>query len=815
MTQLNKPVVKASGLKYLNNKYVFYLKQYPRSSVILLLMLLAGIAFWRCLPASLFNDPYSSILLSNKNELLGARIAKDGQWRFPHSVKVASKFKQALVHYEDKRFYSHLGIDPMALGRAIYLNVNQGRIVSGASTLSMQVIRLARKNPKRTYFEKLTEMILALRLELRFSKEEVLALYASHAPFGGNVVGVETAAWRYFGRSTEQLSWAESATLAVLPNSPAMIHPGRNRNTLKNKRNALLKQLYKAQVLDAIELKLASLEPLPEKPVALPRLAPHLLDTLLVKEKKSQTERKQNFRFNSTLEKETQQAVNRIVRQQSKALGLQGIHNAAAIVIDNENFNVIAYVGNSNLKHESQRGYAIDIVRRPRSTGSILKPFLFASMIQQGEILTKTLIADLPTQYSGYMPENYDHRYRGAVPARTALARSLNVPAVRMLRQHGIERFYDYLKQAGMTTLHRNADEYGLTLILGGAEGTLLDLSMMYANLAYIAKQDHVDDRARYRNLNFLQNKKQQFGKNTEINPATAWLTLDALLEVNRPGNENYWKNFSSSQKIAWKTGTSYGLRDAWAIGNTRRYTVAVWVGNASGEGRPGLTGVSTAAPIMFEIFNQLDSTPWFEKPIHLMKAVEVCKDDGYLANEYCDSETQWIPAESNFDQVTRYHQKVHLDKTKTWRVHSRCERVNNMIHENWFVLPPGPEFYYRKHHSSYRNLPPYRKDCESLIAEQGRNSPIALLYPSFGTRIYIPVDLAEKRSRVVFEAVHRNREATLYWHLDNEYLGMTETFHQIALDISPGKHRITLVDDSGNRLVRQLEVLGEDEKDQ
>lgn len=811
MTRLNMPAVKASGLKYLNSKFVFYLKQYPRPSVIFLLTLIVGIAFWRCLPVSLFNDPYSSILLSNKNELLGARIAKDGQWRFPYSEKVTNKFKQALIHYEDKRFHSHLGVDPIALGRALYLNVNQGKVVSGASTLSMQVIRLARKNPKRTYFEKIIEMILALRLELRYSKEEIFSLYASHAPFGGNVVGVETAAWRYFGRSTEQLSWAESATLAVLPNSPSMIHPGRNRSTLKTKRDALLTQLYKEKILDAFELKLASLEPLPEKPMKLPRIAPHLLNTLLAKENKSKSNLKKDYRFNTTIVKRRQLAVNNIIRQQSKSLSLQGIYNAAAIVIDNDSFNVIAYVGNSKIKHNSQHGYAIDLIRRKRSTGSILKPFLFARMIQQGEILSKTLIADLPTQYSGYMPENYDRMYRGAVPARTALAQSLNVPAVRMLKQHGVERFYDFLKQFGMKTLHRKADEYGLTLILGGAEGTLLDISMMYANLAYIAKQNLVDEKARYRTLNFLNDKKHQFGKHTELNPATAWVTLDALLEVNRPGTENHWKNFSSSKKIAWKTGTSYGLRDAWAVGSTQRYTVAVWVGNASGEGRPGLTGVSSAAPIMFEIFNQLDSSPWFIKPVHLMKEMKVCKDDGYLANDYCDSETQWIPTESNFDQVTRYHKKVHLDKSKTWRVHSRCEPVSNMQHENWFVLPAGLEFYYRKHHSSYRSLPPYRKDCTSLTAKQGKDSPIALLYPSIGTRIYIPVDLAEAKSRTIFEAVHRNNEATLFWHIDDNYLGSTETFHQLALDISPGIHRITLVDNMGNRLVRKFEVLGKE----
>mgnify|MGYP001097732645 CR=1 FL=1 len=810
MTQPNKPEVKASGLKYLNNKYFSWVKRHPRKSSFLLLVFIAGIAFWRCLPLSLFEDNYSSILLSQNDELLGARIATDGQWRFPHSRVVADKFKQAIISFEDKRFYSHPGVDPIALLRAIYLNITQGRVVSGASTLSMQVIRLSRKNPERTYYEKLIEIILAIRLELRHSKEDILALYASHAPFGGNVVGVETAAWRYFGRSTTNLSWAESATLAVLPNNPAMIHPGRNRNVLKTKRDALLEQLHKVKIIDAIELKLAKLEPLPSKPVALPRYAPHLLDSVLLDSKKS-IGKSSEYRFKSTIDKSVQLAVNDIVQQQSHSLSLQNIHNAAAIVIDNDNFNVVAYVGNSNRYDKNKRGYAIDIIRRPRSTGSILKPFLFATMIQQGEILSKTLIADLPTQYSGYMPENFDRLYRGAVPAHTALARSLNVPAVRMLKQHGVERFYDFLKNMGMSSLHRNASDYGLTLILGGAEGTLKDLAMMYANLAHIAKQDRVDSRVRYKKLKILRQPEIKQGNYTEINPATAWMTLDALLEVNRPGNENFWKNFSSSQKIAWKTGTSYGLRDAWAIGNTRKYTVAVWIGNASGEGRPGLTGSSTAAPVMFEIFNKLEGASWFEKPLELMRPVKVCKDDGYLANDYCDAEIQWIPKESNFDQVTRYHKKIHLDMSQTWQVHSRCESVSKMIHKNWFILPPGLEFYYKKNHSSYRSLPPYRKDCKVHSLKQGQNSPIELLYPQHDTRIYIPVDLAEKKSRTVFEAVHREYETTLYWHLDDEYIGSTQTFHQQALDITPGKHRITIVDSQGNRLVRKFEVLSKE----
>jgi penicillin-binding protein 1C len=540
-----------------------WLHQHPKRAVTSVLVLLALLAFWLCLPEPLFTRPHSTILLTEQGELLGARIAEDGQWRFPATKLVADKFRQAIIHYEDKRFDTHLGVDPVALVRAIKLNFAAGHIVSGGSTLSMQVIRLAKNNPKRSYREKIIEMIQALRLELRYNKDEIIALYASHAPFGGNVVGLDTAAWRYFGRSAEQLSWAEAATLAVLPNSPSLIHPGRNRERLQQKRDQLLEKLMQQDLMSKTELKLAMLEPLPDKPVPLPRVAPHLLDTLSKKGK--------GKRLVTTLDAELQRKVTQTVQQHSRQLVLQGINNAAAIVIDHQDFSVRAYVGNSALHGPAEHGYAIDIIHRPRSTGSILKPFLFASMIQQSEILAKTLIVDLPTQYGGYIPENYDHRYRGAVPAQLALVRSLNVPAVRMLQRHGVHRFYDFLSNMGMSTLHRRAEDYGLTLILGGAEGNLWDLSNMYANLAYIARQQHNDTTARYHQARVLNGETTATKHQVELNPAAAWITLNALLEVNRPGIDSYWKNFSSSRKLAWKTGTSYGLRDGWAIGNTGR----------------------------------------------------------------------------------------------------------------------------------------------------------------------------------------------------------------------------------------------------
>jgi len=772
-----------------------------RRRITFLLLITACVLFWKSLPAPLFDEPLSRLLLDRHGNLLGARIASDHQWRFPDSTSVPEKFRKAIMIYEDRRFDYHLGVDPLALARAIRLNFSHHRVVSGASTLTMQVIRLARGNPLRTYGEKLIEMALAVRLELGYSKKEILALYASHAPFGGNVVGLEAASWRYFGREPSQLSWAETCTLAVLPNSPALIHPGRNRIALKEKRDGLLRRLHEEGVIDAMALQLALNEPLPSAPKPMPRLAPHLLETL-------NSDYPQQNRFVSTLDRAIQQRLTDIVQRHGERLNRELIGNAAAIIIDNRTFEVIGYAGNSDDTMEDDSGHAIDLIRRPRSTGSILKPLLFAAMVQEGSILPTTLIPDLPTQYGSYMPENYDHSFRGAVPAREALAHSLNIPAVRMLKRYGVERFYAYLQQMGMTTLTRVPNDYGLTLILGGAEGTLWDLSGMYANLAHVAT-DQGSSRSHYRQLQLLIDHPPTDGKETELSAAAAWLTLDAMVEVARPGEEGYWRSFNSSQKVAWKTGTSYGLRDAWAIGITPRYTVGVWAGNASGEGRPGLTGVMAAAPLLFDIFSTLEPSTWFERPTQQMKQVNVCKDDGYLSNGSCDSEVEWIPRDSHFEQTTPYHLRIHLDRSERWRVDSRCEPVDRMVHRDWFILPPGQAFYYRKSHPGYRTMPAWRSDCYSNAVSAGELNPIALLYPGENARIYIPTELGGHQERVIFQAAHRDAGAILYWHLDDDYLGATQTFHQMALLPAPGMHTLTLVDENGQRLERRFEVMG------
>lgn len=769
--------------------------------------------FWQLAPEPLFDDPESAVLTARGGDLLGARIAADGQWRFPFSAEIPDKYRAALLEYEDRRFASHPGIDVVGVARAIRQNWRSKRVVSGASTLSMQVARLSRaprsngeggdRKRKRGLRNKLIEAAMAVRLELRYSKDEILALHASHAPFGGNVVGLEAAAWRYFGRPPESLSWSEAATLAVLPNQPALVSPGRNRLRLHAKRDALLQRLHARGNLTDLDLRAALAEPLVGAPLPLPNNAPHLLATL-------RQSHPQQHRFFSTLDADLQRDVTALVGEHAAQLKRQEIYNAAALVIDNRTFEVLAYVGNTDWSVRNERGYAVDIVRRARSTGSILKPLLYGAMLDSGQLLPRMLVTDVPTQIAGFVPENFDRTFRGAVPADVALAQSLNVPAVRMLREYGVDRFYDLLKAQGMTTLSHPPDHYGLTLVLGGSEGTLWDITRLHAGLVASARQVEDDSRFTPLPLQVLRPSRPASGEQTRNNgalsPGAAWLTLRALLELSRPAEEGHWRAFASSRAVAWKTGTSWGQRDAWAIGSSGRYTVGVWIGNASGEGRPGLTGAVAAAPLMFALHNRLPAARWLPPPIRAMKRVRVCRNDGFLANELCDSTTDWVPISSHFERQSPYNQLVHLAADGSARVDDRCERVANMRHTAWFVLPTTQEFYYQRQNAAYRELPRYRPGC-GLTANNGRLQ-MDFIYPAPGAEVYVPFDLDGRRGRVVLEAVHRDPNAELLWHLDDRFLGATRTWHQQPLDLPPGEHRVTVVDATGNRLERLFRVL-------
>ena len=759
-------------------------------------LVLAGLLliFWWCLPEPLFDDPTCTLLEDRHGELLSARIAGDGQWRFPRNKEVPHKVEKALLQFEDQYFYRHPGVNPFSLMRALKDNLQAGEIVSGGSTLTMQVIRLSRKGRPRNLYQKVVEMILALRAELRYTKEEILALYASHAPFGGNVVGLDAAAWRYYSRPPGRLSWSEAAALAVLPNAPSLIYPGRHQELFRKKRNRLLKVLYEEETIDQTTYRLALDEPLPGHPASLPQEAPHLLNHALAKDLRGQ-------RIATTLDGRLQQKATRIVHQHHRVLENNEIHNAAALILDVETGEALAYVGNTR-DPENRYENRVDVVAAPRSSGSILKPLLFASMLDEGVLLPNTLVADVPTQINGYSPQNFDEDYAGAVPAGVALTRSLNVPAVRMLRDYGLQKFYHKLLALELSTLNHPAAHYGLSIILGGSEVTLWDITGVYASMArslnHFNRLNGRYDPGDYHAPLFLKGdtadaapaKVQQHGL---FSAASVWYAFRALTQLHRPRQESGWKHMGSSRKVAWKTGTSFGFRDAWAIGVTPRYAIGVWAGNADGEGRPGLTGVQAAAPILFDLLRALPEGQWFEPPYDEMIRVPVCRKSGYRAGPHClPVDTLFVPATGRQTSPCPYHRRVHLDRQKQYQVNGRCADVYQMRHQSWFVLPPVMEWYYKQKHPEYKPLPPFAPGC------QPQQTPIALIYPENGSRVFVPVNIDGEPGKVVFRATHRN-DTRLFWHLDDRFIGTTQSLHQMEYRPEPGKHTLHLVDTRGN----------------
>lgn len=763
---------------------------------------LGGALLLLTIPNPLFSNTYSTLLYSKDGDLLGARIAPDGQWRFPQANTLPDKFKRCLITFEDKRFYYHPGIDPAAMARAIRLNLTSGTVRSGGSTLTMQLARIAQGNQSRTILQKLKEIVWAMLLECRYSKEEILCLYAAHAPFGGNVVGAETASWRYFGRALDNLSWAESATLAVLPNSPALIHPGRNRERLRKKRDRLLARLYEERIIPEMEYGLALMEPLPDKPLPLPNLAPHLLDRL--------ASQQPGQRLQSSIDGGLQRIANEIVDRYAQTYKSNHIYNLAAIIAEVESGRVLAYVGNASIDNISGRGEQVDIITSPRSTGSVLKPFLYAAMLNEGFLLPSTLLNDTPLNINGFTPQNFNRSYYGAVPAHVAIERSLNVPLVRMLSDYNTGRFMELLKKLGMTTLRFSESHYGASLILGGAEGTLWDLAGMYGSMARVLGHYHAYN-GRYNPADihaltpFMTPTEKpiesisdpRLSDQSPLSHAALWFTAEALSALNRPEEEADWQQFNSMKKIAWKTGTSYGSRDAWAIGFTPRYVVGVWCGNASGEGRAGLTGVGYAAPVLFDLFSLLPDGEWFDKPYDELAPMAICRESGHKASPYCERvDTLDMPLAGQKTVPCPYHKLVHLTADERFQVNSSCEPVSRIKTRSWFVLPPAQEYYYRHYHVDYRPLPPFRPGCTPA-----NRQPIDLIYPEHNATVYLPKGFSGEREKLIFRAAHADPDAIIYWHLDDRFLGQTgDGKHEIALDIKPGKHLLTLLDNEGNQ---------------
>ncbi|NMM50400.1 penicillin-binding protein 1C [Marinigracilibium pacificum] len=756
------------------------------------------------LPKPLFQSPHSTTLYSKNGKLLNVSIADDEQWRFPESDSIPEKYKKSLMLFEDEYFYNHPGVNPVSIFRAIRQNITAGRTVSGGSTISMQVVRMAYGNQSRTKFQKLKEILAAFKLELFYSKEEILKSYADNAPFGGNIVGISAASYKYFGRPPHQLSWAEAATLAILPNDPSSIFPGKNQPLLLKKRNTLLEKLAERKLISEEELYFAKEESLPSGTVTLPNHASHLLT-------RSKKEGNNGTKVNTTLDERIQIKSEEILNEYSNRLSQNQIHNAAAIIINIEDGSTIAYIGNSNKKGD--HGQHVDIVTSKRSPGSLLKPFLYALSVDKSLISPYQLLPDIPVFYNGFAPKNFDKKYRGAVYANDALASSLNVPFVHLLQDYGYEQFHIDLKKIGFKSFNKPADHYGLSIILGGAETTLWELSAAYAGMKR-AMDNYLDrplnkgySAADYHPNFYLQKSSKESEPELDnrgiLNPSSVWFTLDAMQMLNRPDSESGWERFASSQKIAWKTGTSYGFKDAWAIGLTDNHLVGVWIGNADGEGRPGLTGVSAAAPLMFKLFDVIGGQLNLIDPFGQEKII--CVESGMPASKICTNTTTIaLPGSIKETAQCTYHKLVHLDKVKERRVNSSCYSVSEIQNVPFFILPPVQAYYFKQFNPGYRSLPSFSEDCE----QNQQKTFFDLIYPNNYVKVHIPKEQAGNKGQTIFEAAHENSNTKIYWHIDSEYLGYTIRDHKMGISATPGKHLLTVIDENGNQIKQLFEVI-------
>jgi penicillin-binding protein 1C len=753
-----------------------------RRAVIFLTALLVFLYY--PLKKPLIRDDYSRIITDRNDEILRVFLTTDQQYCLPPEFidSVPEKLQEAVIHFEDKYFYYHPGINPVSLTRAIIQNIKSRKVVSGASTLTMQLARI-RKGRKRTASNKFVEMLEALRIEAQYSKKEILNLYLNHAPYGGNIIGYQAASWRYFGKPPQKLSWAEACLLAVLPNSPGTISPVKNNEQLLRKRDDLLNSLYENGKIDKSTLNNSLEEPMPDRIRPFDLRVPHLTRKI-----HSELSGKINV-VKTSIDSEIQDKVKSYVGRYSRMLKNYDIKNAAVLVVENKSRKVRAYVGSQDFYGEEGR---VDGVIAPRSSGSLLKPFLYALSIQEGLIIPNSLLQDIPTYYGTFSPHNASEMYDGIVTAHDALVRSLNVPAVRLLYTYGHYKFYNFLSEANLSTLYRSADDYGLPMIIGGTEVTLWDMANSYCSLANLGS---------YGSISYLENQNDNINNTYNlIDSVSVALTLNMLKDLKRPGSEYYWNKFNSQRPVAWKTGTSYGHKDAWAVGVNPDWTIAVWIGNFDASTNKNLSGAKSAGPLLFDIFNSLpilSETNWWQLEDFVTETAEVCAITGYAATSRCE-ETKLVPvAHKDILKACPYHIKVFVDTNTNYAVCSKCWD-HGYAEKKMVTYPPLVINYLRKNGSVVEKIPVHNPLCEV----HRNNQLMSIEYPKPNSKIFVTRDFDGEYQSIVCSAVHQLKNQILYWYLDEKYLGQTNGKHKIDFIPDPGEHTLTVIDAFGNTQV-------------
>lgn len=719
---------------------------------------------------------YSTIITDSKGEVVHAFLTRDQKWRMKTELdEISPLLRKTIVEKEDKYFYSHPGVNALAVGRAFVKNIFRWKRTSGASTITMQVAR-ALEPKNRTYFNKLTEMFRAFQLELRYSKNEILQLYLNLVPYGGNIEGVKSASILYFKKNPDHLSLAEITALSIIPNRPSSLVMGKHNDRIVQERNRWLQQFAKDKVFTKKEIADALSEPLTASRGEVPKLIPHFAWKL---------KRQGGDIINTNIELNTQLKTEKLVADYSRILTLKNIRNAAVIIIDNQTHKVITYVGSANFTDTIDAGQ-VNGAKATRQPGSTLKPLLYGLCVDAGLMTPKAIITDVAVNYNGYAPENYDKQFNGYVTMEYALEHSLNIPAVKGLQWLGINPFIDKLTACNFQQVKKDQRKLGLSMILGGCGATLEELTGMYSIFA---------NNGRFVSPRYLQEDTAHKGEGEKIlTPAATFMINEILSKVNRPDFPLNWASTEHMPKIAWKTGTSYGRRDAWSIGYNRKYTVGIWAGNFSALGIPELSGANIATPLLFKIFNTIDydsDEEWFTQPKDCDIRM-VCSETGMPPGERCPNTVTdyFIPLIST-SQLCDNMQEVAISADEKISYCKTCQPASGFKKKWYRTVSPEMQRYYEERHIVYEKMPTHNPACERVFKEGGP----AITSPRNGAEYFISKKHPEplQLSCNVGNDVHK-----VFWYVNNKFYKSGEAHNRQFFIPEEGPVKISCTDDKG-----------------
>lgn len=720
---------------------------------------------------------YSTIITDDKGEVVNAFLTKDQKWRMKTELdEISPLLRKTIIAKEDKHFYSHPGVNPFAVIRAIFSNIFHMRRMSGASTITMQVAKMLEPG-KRNIWSKFREMFRAFQLELKYSKKEILQMYLNLVPYGGNIEGVKAASLLYFKKNPDHLSLAEITALSIIPNKPGVMIPGKNNDFIVKERNRWLEKFAKRKVFTKKEIEDALAEPLTASRGSVPHYIPHLSYKL---KKQGGDIIKTNINMNTQLK--TEKLVEDYIRTQR----LKNIKNAAVVIIDNKTHKIITYVGSSNF-NDTTDGGQVNGANAVRQPGSTLKPLMYAMCFDEGLLTPKTVITDVSVNYSGYAPENYDEKFNGYVSIEYALEHSLNIPAVKGLRLLGHEKLIQKLSNCNFKQIQKDRRKLGLSLILGGCGTTLEEMTGLFSVFA---------NDGRYISPAYIQSDTSRSGRDgqTVISPAANFMINEILSKVNRPDFPLNWSATERMPKIAWKTGTSYGRKDAWSIGYNKNYTVGIWTGNFSGVGVADLSGANIATPLLFKIFNTIDydsDEEWFTQPKDC-DIRQVCSETGLVPSEHCTSLTTdyFIPLISS-TKVCSNWQEIMISPNEKISYCKSCAPQTGYKKKWYKIIEPDMQAWFEENRIAYQKIPAHNPNCELIF----KGAAPSITSPVNGTEYLI-----NKKDREPLQLICKtaNDVSKVYWYINNKFYKSSNAGEKQFFVPDEGPVKISCTDDKG-----------------